>query len=248
MDSISVRAASGTFSRRATCAGRMRSSTSRFSRPNSPRATPRGIWASSTGRRRRSITVSSCSCCSPSRRCARSLTGRGRFPRGAWKLVVFILGVIAALAALVFRLTQVQLVEGARFAAAARANQIRRIPVAAPRGRIYDRHGVVLVRSRPSFVCAMIPSDVHDIGERRCARSQAFSAIAGKPVLWKRLLHHRGIRIIRTSKRSRLYEPYGPVDPRKRPHEFADGAPRRVARRAAGFGSGSTTGARLSVP
>ena len=31
-------------------------------------------------------------------------------------------------------------------------------PVSAPRGLIFDRHGVVMVRSRPSFVCALIPS------------------------------------------------------------------------------------------
>ncbi len=112
-------------------------------------------------------------------------------PRGTWKLVVFILAVILALAALVARLTQVQVFEGARFAAAARANQIRRIPVAAPRGRIYDRNGVVLVRSRPSFVCAMIPSDVHDAPRTM----HELSRVLGVPedVLWKRLLHHHGI-------------------------------------------------------
>lgn len=129
-------------------------------------------------------------------------------PRGTWKLVIFILTVIAALLALIARLTQVQVFEGARFAAAARANQIRRIPVAAPRGRIYDRNGVVLVRSRPSFVCAMIPSDVHDAPHTM----RELSRVLGVPedVLWKRLLHHHGINYQNFDEVA-TYEPYGPI-------------------------------------
>jgi penicillin-binding protein 2 len=130
------------------------------------------------------------------------------FPRGTWRLVVFGFGLLAALALLIARLTQVQLVEGARYAAAARANQIRRIPVAAPRGRIYDRNGVVLVRSRPSFVCAMIPSDVHDID----ATMRQLASVLDVPasVLWKRLLHHRGINYTDFDQVA-AYEPYGPI-------------------------------------
>ncbi|MBD5654098.1 MAG: penicillin-binding protein 2 [Candidatus Eremiobacteraeota bacterium] len=130
------------------------------------------------------------------------------FPRGIWKLVAFGLVVTLALAALVARLTQIQVFEGARFAAAARANQIRRIPVAAPRGRIYDRNGVVLVRSRPSFVCAMIPSDVDDIA----ATMSQLASVLGIPQsrLWKRLLHHRGI-TYKNFDEVATYEPYGPV-------------------------------------
>ena len=33
----------------------------------------------------------------------------------------------------------------------------------APRGLIVDQHGTILVRSRPSFVCALVPSEVTDI-------------------------------------------------------------------------------------
>ena len=130
------------------------------------------------------------------------------FPRANWKLAAFGFAVLIALAALVARLTQVQVVQGARFAAAARANQIRRIPVAAPRGRIYDRHGVLLVRSRPSFVVAMIPSDVHDIDGtmHQLARVLAVPEHA----LWKRLLHHRGVNYKNFDEVS-TYEPYGPI-------------------------------------
>ncbi|MGP6192587.1 MAG: penicillin-binding protein 2 [Vulcanimicrobiaceae bacterium] len=130
------------------------------------------------------------------------------FPRSTWKLVVFILAVTLALGSLVARLTQIQLVEGERYAAAARANQVRRIPVAAPRGRILDRHGVVLVRSRPSFVCALIPSEVKDID----ATLRGLSEVLRVPeaLLRKRLLHHRGIDY-KAFDEVATYEPYGPI-------------------------------------
>jgi penicillin-binding protein 2 len=130
------------------------------------------------------------------------------FRRSTWKLVVFILAVTLALAALVVRLTQIQLVEGERFAAAARANQIRRIPVAAPRGRILDRNGVVLVRSRPSFVCALIPSEVKDLDQTM--RSLAKVLQVPEWLLRKRLLHHRGVNY-KSFDEVAVYEPYGPI-------------------------------------
>ncbi len=124
------------------------------------------------------------------------------------KLVAFSFVLLLAIVSLVARLTQVQLVQGARFAAAARANQIRRIPVAAPRGRILDRHGVVLVRSKPSFVCAMIPSDVHD----PAATMHALATVLGvsEALLWKRLLHHHGI-TYHSFDEVATFEPYGPI-------------------------------------
>jgi penicillin-binding protein 2 len=115
---------------------------------------------------------------------------------------------VLALALLVERLTQLQLVEGSSYADAARANQIRRIPVAAPRGRIFDRHGVVLVRSRPSFVCALIPSEVRDA--RGVLHQLAGILGVSEQTLWNRLLHHRGTNY-RDFDEVVTYEPYGPV-------------------------------------
>jgi penicillin-binding protein 2 len=130
------------------------------------------------------------------------------FPRGTWRIVVFAAGLSIALALLVARLTQIQLFENARFEAAARANQIRRIPVAAPRGRIYDRNGVVLVRSRPSFVCAMIPSDVHDSASTMHKLAGVLGI--GEAVLWNRLLHHHGVNY-KNFDEVVTYEPNGPI-------------------------------------
>jgi penicillin-binding protein 2 len=128
--------------------------------------------------------------------------------RPSARLAAFI-GVLAlALVAILLRLTQVQVIDGEDFAAAARANQVELIPVAAPRGLIVDRHGTVMVRSRPSFVCALIPSEVKNIA----ATMRGLAEILGVPehTLWERLLHHRGVNY-KNFDEVTVYEPNGPV-------------------------------------
>ena len=65
-----------------------------------------------------------------------------------------------------------------------------------------------MVRSRPSFVCALIPSEVKNIS----ATVHALAAILGLPeaTLWDRLLHHRGVNY-RNFDEVAAYEPYGPI-------------------------------------
>ena len=133
-----------------------------------------------------------------------STTGDGLLVR----LLAFT-GLLAfALVAIVVRLAQVQLVQGETFAAQARANQVQVIPVAAPRGLIVDRHGVVLVRSRPSFVCALIPSEVSNI-DRTLVRLSDVLAIPVEK-LRRRLLHHHD-KNYDDFEQVKSYEPYGPV-------------------------------------
>jgi penicillin-binding protein 2 len=124
------------------------------------------------------------------------------------RLAGFIALLIVALAAIVFRLTQVQVVQGEAFAAAAHANQVQLIPVAAPRGLIVDRHGTILVRSRPSFVCALIPSQITDIDKTVSALADILHV--ERTVLVDRLLNHRGVHY-RDFAEVQTYEPYGPV-------------------------------------
>ncbi len=113
-----------------------------------------------------------------------------------------------ALVAIVTRLVQVQLVQGYQFAAAARANQIQIIPVAAPRGLIVDKRGTVLVRSRPSFVCALIPSEVVDIDKTLAGLADVLHVPVEK--LRHRMLHHHQINYD-SFEQVRTYEPNGPV-------------------------------------
>lgn len=129
-------------------------------------------------------------------------------PRLLWKLATVSFLVCATLALLAARLTQVQIVDGPVYSAAARANQIRRIRIAAPRGRIYDRTGTLLVRSRPSFVCALIPSEVRDA--EATLRTLSETLDVPEPQLWERLLHHQGVNY-RSFDEVAVYEPYGPV-------------------------------------
>jgi|HubBroStandDraft_5_1064220.scaffolds.fasta_scaffold00058_17 penicillin-binding protein 2 len=125
-----------------------------------------------------------------------------------WRLVAFIAIVAAALLALIGRLIAVQIVDGDRYRAAAQANQVRLIPVAAPRGVIFDRHGAVITRSRPSFVVGLIPSQVSNANSELAG----LAAILGvdERALWYRLLHHRGINYA-TFEEVAQNEPYGPV-------------------------------------
>lgn len=133
---------------------------------------------------------------------------RARWQKSPWRLAGFIAVLVLALLLLLLRLIQVQLLQGEVFRAQAQANQIRLIRVAAPRGMIYDRHGHVMVRSRPAFVVGLIPSEVKDIGRVL----HTLSSVLGVPEakLQYRLLHHRGVNYT-NFEQVQVYEPYGPV-------------------------------------
>ena len=113
-----------------------------------------------------------------------------------------------ALVAIVARLAQVQLVQGETFASAARANQIQLIPIAAPRGLIVDKYNNVMVRSRPSFVCAIIPSEVVDINAVLHDLASVLQIDENK--LRHRLYHHLGVNYDNFDQVV-TYEPNGPV-------------------------------------
>jgi penicillin-binding protein 2 len=133
---------------------------------------------------------------------------RAPFQPNLPRLIAFVAVLVLALTAVVVRLAQLQLVQGSTFAEEARANQIRRVPVAAPRGRMFDRNGVTVVRSRPSFTCALIPSDVHDINA--VLRELHAQLAIPEATLRRRLLHHRGVNYDNFEQVADA-EPYGPV-------------------------------------
>lgn len=128
--------------------------------------------------------------------------------RSPGRITVFAAVTFLALAAIVLRLITVQIVHGEEYRAAAQANQIRLIPVDAPRGIIYDRHGKVLVRSRPSFVVGVIPSEIRDVNGELNLLAQTIGS--SPATLWKRLLHHHGVNY-KNFDEVATYEPYGPV-------------------------------------
>lgn len=128
--------------------------------------------------------------------------------RGAGRMGLYGFIVTMAIAAIVARLVYVQLLDGKVYAAAARANQVRLIPVAAPRGLILDRNGAVLVRSRPSFTVALIPSEVKDIDATIATLASTLQMPPEQ--LWHPLLHHHNVNYENFAQ-VRTYEPYGPV-------------------------------------
>ncbi len=131
-----------------------------------------------------------------------------RWTRPVWRIVGFVGFVVVLLIALVVRLIQIQIVNGDQYRAAAMANQVRLIPVAAPRGIIRDRYGVAMVRSRPSFVVGMIPSQITDPNGELRTISQTLGI--SEETLWFKLLHHHGVNY-RNFDEVVTYEPYGPV-------------------------------------
>ncbi len=139
--------------------------------------------------------------------------GRPNVRKPVWerpqaRTIAFVAAIGLALLILIVRLVQIQVIDGDRYRAAAQANQVRLIPVAAPRGIIFDRHGGVLARSRPSFVVALIPSEMTD-PDRELATLSGILEIPAA-TLQKRLLHHRGLNY-RNFAEVAAYEPYGPI-------------------------------------
>jgi penicillin-binding protein 2 len=138
----------------------------------------------------------------------RRRTPRVSWERSPWRIAGFIAILGIAVIALIAQLVQVQLVQGERYRAAALENQVRLIEVAAPRGMIYDRDGHVLVRSRPSFVVGLIPSEITDIDGELSTLARTLGIDQTK--LRYRLLHHRGVNYENFAQ-VQTYEPYGPV-------------------------------------
>ena len=72
---------------------------------------------------------------------------------------------LVALAILLLRLIQLQIIEGSSWRRAAENNRLRRIPVASQRGRIYDRRGVVLADNVPTWQLLLFPDEARNIDE-----------------------------------------------------------------------------------
>ncbi len=84
------------------------------------------------------------------------------------QLAVMLVGLL-----LLLRVGALQISHARQLAAASEQNRLRRIPVTAPRGTIYDRHGAVLAADVPSYGAALLaPPDKPPAGEeldRLCA-------------------------------------------------------------------------------
>ena len=97
-------------------------------------------------------------------------SGRGFDPRlrpapgrrdPSQRRIVVIAGMVAlGLLLIIGQLWYLQVLEGGRFLDASDKNRIRIRPIAAPRGILFDRHGVPLVDNRPTFTLSIIPREL----------------------------------------------------------------------------------------
>lgn len=67
------------------------------------------------------------------------------------------------LAVLVFGLWRLQVIGGQNYHALAQANRIRKVPILAPRGKILDRDGNLIVDNYPSVSCYLVREQGHDV-------------------------------------------------------------------------------------
>ncbi|HXW77629.1 MAG TPA: penicillin-binding protein 2 [Candidatus Eremiobacteraceae bacterium] len=107
------------------------------------------------------------------------------------RFAAFAVALAAVFVVLIWRLADMQLRHGAYYESLANLNQIRTIPVEAPRGLMYDRNGIVLVRNRPSFVVQIVPMQLRDPQ----SELQELGRILQQPeaALMRRLLHQNGV-------------------------------------------------------
>jgi penicillin-binding protein 2 len=81
----------------------------------------------------------------------------------AIKLAIFQYGIVAVMIILLFGLWHLQVVGAQNYHALAEANRIRKVPILAPRGQLFDREGRLLVDNYPSVSCFLVREQGHDM-------------------------------------------------------------------------------------
>lgn len=84
-----------------------------------------------------------------------------KLPAGKLHSAQYIVALILAI--LITGLWRLQVLGANNFRALADANRIRKVPILAPRGRIFDREGRLLVDNYPSVSCYLLREQVRDI-------------------------------------------------------------------------------------
>lgn len=88
---------------------------------------------------------------------------------GGTRVIAIAVTVMIGLLVIVGQLWYLQVLEGGHFLDASDKNRTRVRPIAAPRGILFDRHGVPLVDNRPAFTLSLIPRELDRDVERRDA-------------------------------------------------------------------------------
>ena len=103
-------------------------------------------------------------------------------------------GVFVALALLVVRAAQVQLLEGRRWAEAAQAQRTERIVLQARRGTLSDRHGTPLALTQETYHVGVAPNELRDAARDGAliARQLGLTARGSQDALHKRYAYFAG--------------------------------------------------------
>jgi penicillin-binding protein 2 len=81
----------------------------------------------------------------------------------ALKLAMVQYVIVAILAVLVTGLWRLQILGATNYRELAEANRVRKVPILAPRGRLFDREGRLLVDNYPSVSCFLVPDQTQTI-------------------------------------------------------------------------------------
>ncbi len=80
-----------------------------------------------------------------------------------FKLTVVQYGILCMLLALACGLWRLQVLGAAEYRQLAQQNRIRQVPILAPRGKLFDRYGRLLVDNYPSVSCFLVREQSHDV-------------------------------------------------------------------------------------
>src|SRR5207248_9375683 len=81
------------------------------------------------------------------------------------KLTAIQYAILAIFLILGSRLWQLQIARGEEYDAKAENNRVRTVPILAPRGKIYDREGRLLVDNYPSFSALLLRDYPRDLNQ-----------------------------------------------------------------------------------
>ncbi|HEY0758661.1 MAG TPA: penicillin-binding protein 2 [Acidisarcina sp.] len=81
----------------------------------------------------------------------------------AIKLAAFQYGIAGILIVLIFGLWRLQVIGAKNYRALADENRIRKVPILAPRGKLFDREGRLIVDNYPSVSCFIVREQGHDV-------------------------------------------------------------------------------------
>lgn len=92
-----------------------------------------------------------------------------------FRMIYIILGL--AIAILFSRLVYLQVITGDRMRQFSEENRIKRVKIAAPRGMVFDRNGVLLLDNRPAFDLEIIPQYLKESKQSKAVLSMLSSLI-----------------------------------------------------------------------